>query len=203
MWLYLALIIFLNALESRGYYIFYLGNIYRLKVQSSMESVEVGIHDYINRYKRDLTAEELKKNPSGGKWIYVDEKTNKFVLCIYNDYGRSVKNIIETDENKLENLLNDVIIEITKEILNQRDYRLSREKAEHRRYLEQEKIRREKERRANLLEEINKKNTADSIRKYVEDCSISYASGKLKKEDFENWKQWALGFADELDPEIS
>lgn len=190
----------LNALEARGYYVYYLDNLYRLKIQNSMESVQIGIHDYMNRYKRNLTAEELEKNPSSRKWTYVDEKTNKFVLCIYNDYGRSVKNIIETDENKLENLLNEVIIEITKEILNQRAYRISREKSEHRHYLEQEKIRKEKEQREKLLEEIRNKNNADNIRKYVEDCSIAYTSRKLKKEDFENWKQWALDYADELDP---
>lgn len=167
-----------------------------------MESVQIGIHNHIHRYRRELTAEELEKYSGGKKWTYVDEKTNKLVLCIYNDYGRLAKNIIETDENKLENLSNEVVIEMTKEILHQRACRISREKAEHKRYLEQEKIQKEKERCESLLDEIHNKNTADKIRKYVEDCSVALAIGKLQKNNFVEWKQWALDFADELDPLI-
>ena len=167
-----------------------------------MESVQIGIHNHIHRYRRELTAEELEKYSGGRKWTYVDEKTNNLVLCIYNDYGRSVKNIIETNETKMEHMLNEVVIEITKEILHQRAYRISREKAEHKRYLEQEKSRKEKERRESLLDEIYNKNTADNIRKYVEDCSEAHAIGKLQKNNFVEWKQWALDFADELDPLI-
>lgn len=197
---YRILTTLLNALESRGYSIYSWDNIYRVKVQHFMESVEIRIHDYINRYKRNLTAEELEKNPSNRKWTFVDEKTNKFILRIYNDDGHIAQSVIETDDIKLENMLNDVVVEITKEILHQRSYRIIREKAEHNHYLEQEKIRKEKEKRENLLKEISKKNTADNIRKYVEDFSTAYTLGNIQKEDFEEWKQWALDFADELDP---
>jgi len=188
----------LYALESRGYYIFYLDNIYRLKVQNSMESVDIGIHDYVNRYKRDLTDEELAKNPGGRKWTYVDEKTNLFVLCIYNAYGRLVKNVIETDENKLENQLNKVVIEITKEILDQRSYRLAREEAEHKRYLEQEKIRKEKEKRENLIKEADNWIKANNIRAYVQDVIANRS--KKSSEEINKWSEWALQYANELDP---
>lgn len=197
---YRILTTLLKALEDRGYNIFSLDNIYRIKVQNIMEHVEIGIYDYIKRYKRDLTSEELEKSSSKRTWAFVNEKTNKLVLHIYNNYGRSVRSIIETDDTKLEKLLNEAVIEITKEILNQRAYRTAREASEHRYFLEREKIRKEKEERENLIEEIKNKNTADSIRKYVEDCSAAYSAGNLQKENFAEWKQWALDFADELDP---
>lgn len=54
---YRILTALLNALEQRGYYIYYLDNIYRIKVQNSMDFVEVGIHDYTHRYKRNLSEE--------------------------------------------------------------------------------------------------------------------------------------------------
>lgn len=197
---YKILTTLLNALEARGYHIFYLDNLYRIKVQNSMEFVEIGIHDYIKRYKKDLSFDEIEKSGSKRKWIFVDEKTKFLTLNIYNQYGRSVKNIIETPENKLDDLLNIVVIEITKEILQQRNSRLIREDQQHRYYVAEELRRKEKERKENLLVEISNKNTADNIRKYVSESKKAHSSGIFHKENFEEWKQWALKYADEIDP---
>lgn len=195
---------FLNALEERGYNIIYEDNTWRTKVQNGYEHVYIGISEYVKRIRKETTEEDRKDYfYRDSKYKFVEEKTGKLKFSIYTSSGHMHKSFIETDETPLEEILNKIIIDVTEEILKSRFWRLQREESEHRYYLEQEKIRKEKERRANLLEEINKKNNADSIRKYVEDCSVAYASGKLKKEDFKNWKQWALDYADELDPLIS
>lgn len=195
---------FLNALELRGYNIIYEDNIWRTKVQNGYEHVYIGISEYVKRTRKETTEEDRKDYLyRDSKYKFVEEKTGKLKFSIYTSSGHMHKSFIETDETPLEEMLNKIIIDVTEEILKSRSWRLNREESEHRYYLEQEKIRKEKERRANLLEEVNKKNTADSIRKYVEDCSTAYASGKLKKEGFENWKQWALDYADEIDPLIS
>ncbi len=202
--IYRILTAFLEALELRGYNIIYEDNIWRTKAQNGYEHVYIGISEYVKRTRKETTDEDRKDYfYRDSKYKFVEEKTEKLKFSIYTSSGHMHKSFIETDETPLEEMLNKIIIDVTEEILKSRSWRLQREESEHRYYLEQEKIRKEKERRTNLLEEVNKKNTADSIRKYVEDCSMAYALGKLKKEDFENWKQWALDYADELDPVIS
>ena len=195
---------FLNALELRGYNIIYDDNIWRTKVQNDYEYIYIGISEYVKRTRKETTEEDRKDYfYSDSKYKFVDKKTGKLKFSIYTSSGHMHKSFIETDETPLEEMLNKIIIDVTEEILRSRSWRLQREESEHRYYLEQEKNRKEKERRANLLEEVSKKNTANNIRKYVADCSVEHSVRKLQKENFAEWKKWALDYADELDPTIS
>ena len=193
----------LKALEVRGYSIYYNNSIYDIEVQNRMESVRVSISNYAKTYKRELTQEEIDKGYYKRNWKFDQETTNYLEITICNSYGRDPKHIIETDDIKLENLLNTAVIEITSIILRDRSFRLKREEEQHRYYLQQEAIRKEKERREELLIEIENKTTADKIRNYVAKCEEGYKSGKFKKPDFIFWKKWALNYADEIDPWVS
>lgn len=193
----------LKALEQRGYNVCCNNSIYDIEIQNRLESVRISISNHIKTFKRELTQEEIDKGYYKRNWIFDKETTKYLEITICNSYGRDPKHIIETDDIKLENLLNTAVIEITSIILKDRSSRLKREKLEHEYYLQQVAIRKKEERREELLIEIENKTTADKIRNYVSRCEEGYKFGKFKRPDFVFWKKWALNYADEIDPWMS
>jgi len=192
----------LKALEARGYAVHYNDSIYDIEIQNRMESVRISVSNHIKTFKRELTQEEIDKGYYKRNWKFDQETTKYLEIAICDSYGRNPMHIIETDDTRLEDLLNRVVIEITNIILRNRFFRLKQEEERHRYYLQQEAIRKEEERREELLIEIENKATADKIRNYVSRCEEGYKSGKFKKSDFLFWKKWALNYADEIDPWI-
>ncbi|MDD3436186.1 MAG: hypothetical protein PHC64_03430 [Candidatus Gastranaerophilales bacterium] len=188
---------FLYALEERGYKAEYNDNIYRIKISHHYEDyVFIGISQYIKRYKRNLTESELKNAIGNSKWVYENEPTGFLMINLYSCYGRISKNFIETESTPLENLLNDAIIEIAKDIFQQRNSRLKRWEEERKHYEKQEQIRKEKEKRVLLVQETDNWIKAKNIRAYVN----AVIENRESSMEIESWSKWALNYADEIDP---
>jgi hypothetical protein len=162
----------------------------------------------ILRKRVPMTKEQLKARSQWQTRDYntVDERSG--ILRMRMAHGDAhPKDILDTDEAPLETRLNDVMIWLFEHSITvaERERRAEearlaaaeRAREEHEaeiaRWKAEEKRRKEKERVAGLLEQVQQWRNATEIRAYVHAASDSV-------ELDEGWKAWALGVADAMDP---
>ena len=151
--------VILFALEDRGFEIEDINDNCVYKIHHEKESAYIELIERIIKHKRQLTEQEKTKLYNNQKWGYDVERTGTLKLTLYSYYGgyysSQIKYFTDKKDKPLENILNDVVIEITKYIYKKKDDRLKWEEKE--RLYKEEKLRqeREREKRQNLLQETN------------------------------------------------
>lgn len=116
----------------------------------------------------------------------------------------------KSTENPLENQLNEVMIGFIEKIWTIKKQRLRREEEEElrrKKYLEEENrkkiLKKEQERKDELETKAAQWQKAHDIRKYVDAVSKVFIENKfdgIDKNKLEDWKNWALAHATNIDP---
>jgi hypothetical protein len=173
--------------------------------------------DVEKRVRVPMTREELRKRSQWERRDYniVTQRPGLLRIRIYhgqNGYGSSkTKDFTETQDAPLETFLPNVLVWLLERSISvaERDRReeearaeqaraevfhreaeIVRREEERRRWEAEERLRQEKARVAALLSDSEQWRRAENIRSYV-------AAATVKNDE---WKVWALGVADEIDP---
>lgn len=185
---------------------------YRKETMIRYENDKVGfqIGERIKQYRRKLTDEEKKERYSSTqKWTQVRENTGLLEIILQpggNSWSK-VK-IQEEEEKPFENILNDIVIQITEAIWDAKCQRLQseenekrRRQEEHERYERKKAAENEQKRKDNLEYKAQSWRRAQEIREYVGAVELARQQGKFQVDDgeFNTWKDWALAYADEID----
>lgn len=201
-----------KALEARGFKI-EADPTYKdfIRVTHQWEEIGFTVSERIRQYRRELTPEEKKESSYPSKWRQVSEATGLLMLRIAREARGSSWSAVdfqETAERPLEDQLNAVIAVFIEKIWLQKKERLKHQEEDNRRW-EQQK---ERERQAKLMKEENDRKAAlaakandwkkaRDIREYVAAVtSVFKESLAIDSDKLMAWKDWALAYADELDP---
>ena len=160
--------------------------------------------EWIKQTRRLLKKEERPAYNPNQKWGVDQEKTGLLLIrYLCSASGNTLLTVRESLERPIEQMLNDVMIELAKELLKEKKRRLYAEKKEATQKLEEEK--RLNRKRKELLEEaaLNWRKSTD-IRAYIAAVEEAYKGEKLNitSEAYSTWLEWATHHADELDPII-
>lgn len=204
----------LKELEARGFKTV-ADRTYNQFILVKYERDEIGftVTERVRQYRRELTPEEKKEHwNANSKWKQISEPTGMLMLRISKEFrgsSWSAKDFQETDEQPLENQLNAVVAGFIEKLWSIKKQRMEceeedrqrwkrREEAEHREKL----LKEEQQRKAALETKTADWKKARDIREYVA-AVISACSDKqltIDEDTVDNWKQWALAHAEELDP---
>jgi|GEM_PF-6683028 len=175
------------------------------KISFEEEHLYLKISEHYKESKRPLTEqEEKKKFYSVQKWAYEYEITERLKLNLHERipgyYSSNLINyFIDTKDKLIEAKINDIYLTIIEWLLNEREERIKKEE-EARLRKEREKQRLIKKKKQEiLLEETQNFILAKNIREYVISKEKAFKENKVKMIDFEQWKNFALDYADEID----
>ena len=178
------------------------------KISFEKECVYLNISEHLKRNKRQLTEKEAKKKIySVQKWHYEYEETGKLKISLHRYTPGSysswlIKSFLDSKNELVEAKINDVYKCIIEYLFKEREERIRKE--------EEERIRREKEKQARikkkkteiLLEETKSFMLATNIREYINTKETAYRAGKVDMIDFNEWKNFAINYANEIDPSL-
>lgn len=199
----------IKALEERNYIVINDEARYRaIKVGTEFDKVELWVLKYVKTYKKKIGPEDgirWEWRRSDDEYTFAKEETNFYAVYVKGHYDYENKKFIETEDIPIESLLNKVIIYIIKKLNSDKNKRLEIE-ANHRKWeleyqeeaRQKELIRRNQEKKENLIKDANDWKQAQNIRKYVSAVQTSIST--KQKDAFNLWKDWALKCADEIDP---
>ncbi len=207
---------FLRALEARGFEVEKdreYGQF--IWITHQRDRIGFSVTERIRQHRRELTPEEKKDhwNPKQ-KWKQISEPSGELLLRICEESRRSYGAIDfrENSEQPLETQLNQVIAAVIEKIWWTKKQRLEREEAEHQRWerqkeeWHQEELRKaEQARRDKLVTKAEHWKKAKDIREYVAAVEKACRNNELilDPNTLSHWINWALAYANELDPIIS
>lgn len=198
--------VLLDSLDERGFVLEEeSGGKKRITINYQQSSVIINVEPYVKCYRQELKNENNDSFYSTGrKWTFVKEATQKLVLNIYYVDGFKIKSFIESENDPLEKSLNKIIIYVIKRIWKEQQSYLEREEL-HYQWEKERQIRQneneiqklELNKIAELEENLKSWQHAQDIRNFVQSMVIS-----AKTQDLSDWQQWALYYADKVDPTI-
>lgn len=197
---YRILSTFLYALEDRNFNVYCENTLGKIKIQYEYDYVFLGIYEITKRQKKILTEQEKRRLLTDRDWAYKNIQTGELALSLYCNYDISFKTFKDTENSKIEDILNEAIIAITKEIISQKISRIKRQEEEKIRYEEQKRQQEEQRNREKLLNQVRQWVSANEIRAFVNQVKNSVEINELQTTEFINWETWALNYARELDP---
>jgi hypothetical protein len=170
------------------------------------ETISITLCEKIKRVKQRLTKEERVRhwNPDQ-RYTFKQQPTGRLVLQVnYNVKNGRLFNVEETFDRPMEDQISEIIFKIAYQIQTSKEKRVERERLreqyEKLRLVEKEKARQvelEKQEKDILIKESKDWQTAQDLRAYITAKSQVNDASDLK---FIEWKTWALGVADDLDP---
>ena len=185
-----------------------------LSMKVRMDVVHIKFAEGQDKKEHELTKQEAKallEYKDGQKYgRYVSKPQIRKYDYIYNGKLRIVfdngKYIRDNNQNRLEDKLNEILIQLYE---NSEEHRIDRERREeaHRQYLEEK--RREEEKKERLEKErINTQSLVNNAKDYKIACEIrNYISAVLSQEELseeeKEWISWAEKKADWYDPIIA
>jgi hypothetical protein len=200
-----------KALEDRGYTLLVEGYLRQdIKVSLDHDNFELSLEERIQQVRRELTEHEKADHgylSSGRKWTQERVRTGELVLKVRepNRYAMA-REWRDGLDKVLEDKLGDVIADLAGlfEQLRLRRQREAEERArqwkieEERRQIEMER-KRETIRFRRLLGHCENWQTAAELRAFVAAMETSPLACR-NPERYAEWKAWALGHADRIDP---
>lgn len=199
----------IKALEKRNYIIINDEERYRaIKVGTECDKVELWVLKYVKTYKKKIGPEDgfrWEWRRSDDEYTFAKEETNFYAVYVKGHYDYENKKFIETEDIPIDSLLNKVIIYIIKKLNSDKNKRLEIE-ANHRKWelerqeevRQKELIKRNQEKKENLIKDANDWKYAQNIREYV--SAVRTSISIEQKDAFNMWEDWALKCADEIDP---
>lgn len=199
---------FFKALEARGYKLVVEERYQRqVQIEHEREKFDITLQERIRHVRRRLTEKEKVERgylSSGPKWKQERHATGQLVLSIVHVRRYSNKQWADKPEAPLETKLNAVLGEFAGLLEELRDQRAreAEERAE-RMKIEEEERRIEREHKRDtirlhrLLRHCDEAERAAQIRAFVD---LVDKSPRAADPTFAEWKSWALGHADRIDP---
>ena len=199
----------IKALEERSYIVTNDEGRYRaVKVGTGCDKVELWVSKYVKTYKKKIGPEDgfrWEWQRSDDEYTFVKEKTDFYAVYVKGHYNYENKKFIETEDVSIDSLLNKVIIYIIKKLYSDKNKRLEIE-ANHRKWelerqeaaRQKELIKRNQEKKENLINDANAWKQAQNIREYV--YAVQENICIEQKAYFKMWSAWAFQCADEIDP---
>lgn len=182
-----------------------------LTVRFDRDSVDFTLSERIRQIRRRLTDEEKAKSYSSRQdWMQVREPTGELILKLSKHMPQGVPPSWKDEQKQpLETKLSEILAGFLTALAIIRGERESREAEERlRRAREEEERRLEAERQAELARKLGLRQRANAwraathIREYVAAVQDAAAKGGFSVEPptIEEWSNWALAHADEVDP---
>jgi len=199
----------IKALEKRSYVIINDEERDRaIKLGTESDKVELWVSRYVKTYKKKIGPEDgfrWEWRRSDDEYTFTKEETDFYAVYVKGNYDYENKKFIETEDISIDSLLNKVIIYIIKKLNSDKNKRLEIE-ANHRKWelecqeeaRKKELIRRNQEKKENLINDANAWKQAQNIREYV--SAVRSSINIDQKDAFNMWVDWALKCADEIDP---
>ncbi len=175
------------------------------KITFETERIYLKISEHYKELKRPLTEQEAKKKAFVfQKWFYEYEATGKLKLTLHeyepDSYSASIyKSFMDKKDVLIEASINDIYTNILQMLLIKREKTI---KEEIERNIREERTKQERIRKKKievLLTETQDFVLAKSIRDYIKSKEKAFSEGEVEMIDFEEWKQFGLNYAKELD----
>lgn len=198
--------LFLNALfselEKNEYEIGLEENCFKISFEK--ETIYLKIIEQMKEHKRPLTEKEEKNKIGMQKWFLEYEPTGRLKISLYEGLYKYSSGLIsyfvDSKSTLLEDKINDVYFAIVEWIFNEREERLKKEAQEKLRQEREKQERIKKKKQEILIEETKSFILAKNIREYAYSKENAFKDNKVKMLNFEEWKSFALNYADEIDP---
>jgi hypothetical protein len=203
-----------KALEAREYHLAAGGYRQRdVHIELKSENLEVHLTERTRQFRRYLADEERRKQgdlSTGRRWTQERQPTGELVLRTKEQGGyERPQEWGDKPDRPLELQLNEVLGGIAGmfEVVRLRRVRQAEERKE-RWAAEQERQRREMERKRELIrcrrlmDQVDDWRSAAQIRAFIDAvrAQTALASEPEANQKFEQWREWAVGYADEIDP---
>lgn len=201
-----------KALEKRGFKIIEEGgHHYNRQIWIALERDRISyqIRERVRQYRRKLTEEErANRLYSDQKWRQEREETGMLEIILKGENSYSDIKIQEEGSTTFEGRLNEIVIKVIETLWASKSSRLDKEEqerlgreADHQRDLRKVSAEKEEKRKFNLEYKAQCWKRAQSIREYIEAVEIAHSRKQIEinSSEFEEWQEWAIKYADELD----
>ena len=178
------------------------------KIFFEKECIYLNISEHLKRHKRQLTEKETKKKLySVQKWHYEYEETGKLKISLHRYTPGSysnwlIKSFLDSKNEPVEAKINDIYKSIIEYLFKEREERIRKEEEELIRREKEKQVRIKKKKTEILLGETKSFMLATNIRKYIKAKEKAYNAGTIQMIDFEEWKNFAINYANEIDSSL-